>query len=393
MAKRRGSGEGSVFQDKDGVWWGSIDLGYKVVSVDGKIVRRRQRRKKRCVSRKDAREQVRVMQAEVERGQSAGSDRQTVDHFLTRWIEAVRPTLRPKSFGLYHWICTSHLLPALGSIMLTKLSSEHVEALMQACEQVGYSATTIRQIRTILRIALNYAMRQQLVPRNVVMLTSPPRVERRDVPTFTPGQAHAFVAAVRGDRLEALYTVALALGVRQGEALALRWVDVDLERATVRVNGTLQRVNGKLVVTEPKTQQSRRTIALPDAVVQVLRLHAARQAMERHDAGRHWQENGYVFATPRGRPQERSHVHQHLQELLDRAGLPRMRFHDLRHCCASLLLTQNVHPKIVQDLLGHSQISMTMDTYSHVLPQTRREAASRMDDLLANAQFTIALAP
>ena len=199
---------------------------------------------------------------------------------------------------------------------------------------------------------------------------------------WTPEQARRFLAAVRGDRLEALYAVALAVGMRQGEALALHWSDVDLDAGTVRVRYSLQRINGKLTLVQPKTETSRRTIDLPLQAIAALRAHWDRQMDERRLAGTTWKEHGLVFTTQRGTPLDKGNVHKWFKALLACAGLPHMRFHDLRHCCASLLLAQNVHPKVVQEILGHSQIAMTLDLYSHVLPSVRKDAATLMSDLL-----------
>ena len=199
---------------------------------------------------------------------------------------------------------------------------------------------------------------------------------------LTPEQARAFLEAASGDRLEALYTVALAVGLRQGEALGLRWDDVDLEAGTLTVRHALQRVGGRLRLVEPKTRLSLRNIALPPMVVAALRAHRSRQLQERLWAGSRWQEHDYVFASTIGTPLDGTNVTHRLQAILLTAGLPRQRFHDLRHACASLLLALGVHPRVVMETLGHSQISLTMNTYGHVLPSLQRDAADRMDRLL-----------
>ncbi|MDP9472177.1 MAG: site-specific integrase [Chloroflexota bacterium] len=198
-----------------------------------------------------------------------------------------------------------------------------------------------------------------------------------------PDQARAFLAAVRGDRLEALFTVALALGLRQGEALAMRWDDVDLDAGTIRIRHTVQKINGQWHFTEPKTARSRRSISMPAASIAALRAHQLRQPDERLAAGSRWQEWGLVFPSSVGTPLDGSNVTHWLQKILARAGLPRQRFHDLHHCCASLLLAQHVPMRVVMEIPGHSQIALTMDTYSHVMPVLRHEAAGLMDAILA----------
>ncbi|HEU5329585.1 MAG TPA: site-specific integrase, partial [Thermomicrobiales bacterium] len=190
--------------------------------------------------------------------------------------------------------------------------------------------------------------------------------------------------AVRGDRLEALYTVALALGLRQGEALGLRWQDLDLDQGLLQVRVALQQLPGRPPqLVEPKTPQSRRTLPLAPLLTAALRAHRARQLAERRAGGAAW-HNAWelVFTRPDGRPLSQFTVLQQFHRHLARAGLPALRFHDLRHSCASLLVAQGVHPRVIMELLGHSTITVTMNTYSHVLPQAQRDAATAMAGLL-----------
>ena len=238
-------------------------------------------------------------------------------------------------------------------------------------------------MHAVLRRALGQALKWGLVARNVATLVDPPRVQRREVQPLGPDQARAILAAVQGDRLEALYSVALAVGLRRGEALGLRWTDVEFDAGALAVRAALQRVNGKLQLVQPKTARSRRTIALPQSVIVALHRHRVRQLQERLLAGQRWHDTGFVFTTTLGTPLDPRNVYRHFQRALDKAGLPRKRFPDLRHTCATLLLAQGVHPRVVMDILGHSQIALTMDTYSHVIPALQREAAGRMDALLA----------
>lgn len=221
-----------------------------------------------------------------------------------------------------------------------------------------------------------------MVARNVATLVDVPRVQRPEVQPFSLEQARTILDAIRGNRFEALYSVALAVGLRRGEALGLRWDDVDLDAGTLKVRTALQRIDGKLQLVEPKTSRSRRTIALPDMAVAALRSHRARQLQERLLAGSRWQDTGMVFTTSIGTYMEPRNLTRHFNRTVKNAGLPPKRFHDLRHTCASLLLAQGVHARVVMEILGHSQIGLTMDTYSHVAPSLQRDAAGRMNDAL-----------
>jgi integrase len=228
-----------------------------------------------------------------------------------------------------------------------------------------------------------YAWR--LTQYNPAALVPAPRPARHPVPVISPDAAGQVLAAVRSHRLEALVSVALAVGLRQGEALGLKWEDVDFEAGQLRVRHSLRRVSKQgLQLTETETPRSRRMVALPASIVGALRSHKARQSEERLLAGESWTETGFVFTSEIGTAMDGTNATKRFQRLLFSAGLPRLRFHDLRHGCASLLLAQGVHPRVVMETLGHSQISLTMNTYSHVIPALQREAADRMEQLLGS---------
>jgi integrase len=228
--------------------------------------------------------------------------------------------------------------------------------------------------------ALNKAVRWGLVARNVAALVDGPRIPHHEIGPLTPEEARALLEAARGHRMEALYSVAIAIGLRQGEALGLTWQDVDLEAGVLHVRRALSRVEGEYRLVETKTARSRRTLALPTVALVALREHRQRQRIERVAAGKRWDGRwGLVFCTRSGRPLHGPSVTQEFQELLARVGLPRQRFHDLRHACASLLLAQGVELKVIQELLGHSAIAVTANTYAHVMGELKRDAAARMD--------------
>jgi integrase len=219
----------------------------------------------------------------------------------------------------------------------------------------------------------------------VALLVDAPRVRRAEVKPFTPDKARKFLDAAREDRLEGLYAVAM-LGLRQGEILGLRWPDINLVAGTVSVRQSLQRVGGKLTAVDTKTDRSRRSVRLPQVTAAALVRHQARQQEERQSAGSLWKENDFVFTTTIGTPMDGPTVTHRFQNLLQSAGLPRMRFHDLRHTCATLLLAQGVHPRVVMEILGHSQIAITMNLYSHVIPAMQEEVATRLDEILSPPQ-------
>ncbi len=370
---RRGNGEGSIIRRSDGRWCAALSLeGGRRKFIYGR-------------TRHEVATRMAAALADREQGLLVPGGRQTLGQFLVRWLQdSVKPTVRPKTYTSYSQLLRIHILPALGAVPLAKLDPPRVQRFLNDKLAEGrLSARTIQYLHAVLRAALGQALKWRLVSVNVATLVDPPRAVRPEVRAVGPAEARSLLEATCGDRLEALYILALASGLRQGEALGLHWQDVDLEAGTLRIRVALQRLDGRLQTVEPKTARSRRSIALPPQVIESLRAHKSRQAQERLLAGSRWQDTGLVFTTAVGKPLEGSSVTHRFQKLLQRAGLPHFRFHDLRHACASLLLAQGVHPRVVMETLGHSQISLTMNTYSHVIPALQRDAAERMEAILA----------
>jgi integrase len=377
--KQRGQGEGSIYQLEDGRWRGAVSIGWQK-NEDGKPVWKR-----RTVTRKtkyEVQEELKTILREQQQGLPIKSDRQTVGRFLDGWLEGIKASVRPRTHDSYNQIIKLYLKPAVGDVLLQKLTAQHVQGLMNDRLTAGLSPRSVQYCFAVLRRALNQAVKWDLVPRNVALLAEPPKVERKQIHPFTPEESRAFLEAVKGDRLEALYSVALAIGLREGEALALRWSDVDFDNGTLAIRHTLQKsIEGAPILAEPKTDRSRRTIKLPAVAVAALLRHRALQTEERRECER-WQDHDLVFTSPIGTALDPSNLIKQFHAILRAADLRQIRFHDLRHTAATLLLAQGVHPRLVMDLLGHSQISLTLDTYSHVIPQMREQVADQMDAIL-----------
>jgi len=368
---KRANGEGSIYQRKDGRWSGSLSLGrgkrkHFLGSTRAGV-------NKRLIAAMKARDD----------GLPVVDERQTVGQFLTGWIADKRASARPGTVRGYESKLRLHILPAVGTIALAKLTPQRLQSFFNEKLASGLAPQTVHHLRAILRAALADAVKWGLVGRNAADLVDPPRIPHEEFRPLTPAEAQALLDAVTGDRLEALYSVALALGLRQGEALGLRWQDVDLEAGTLRVSHSLQRFGKAFQLVEPKTARSRRTLALPAIAAAALRAHRTKQLEERLAAGPLWEEHGLVFTRRNGMPLHGSNVTREFQRMLERANLRRLRFHDMRHACASLLIAQGVHPRVVMETLGHSQIGITMNLYGHVLPEAQRQAAAQMDAILA----------
>jgi len=292
--------------------------------------------------------------------------------------------VRQRTLESYESAVRKHLIPGLGRHRLDRLRPEHLDQLYTALLDAGYSPATVLRHHRILSRALTVAVQRGHVPRNVAGLVDPPAQRPSDIATALDlGEARAVLHAAAGVRNSARWTVALALGLRQSEALALQWKDVDLLNNTLTVRRSIHRVRGGgLIYEEPKTRRSQRTVALPIPLAAELHRHKAVQLGEQMLAGSEWHDEDLVFAQPNGRPIDKKTDHDDWTRLLKAAGVRHVRLHDGRHTAATLLLSENVHPRVVMELLGHSQMRTTMDIYSHVMPALAREAADRMSALL-----------
>jgi integrase len=384
VSRKRDYGDGTIRQRTSGRWEARLPLGY---DENG----RRRHKVFYGKTRRDVQQKLGKARRDHHRGLEVEVRSQTVGQFLARWLNDVaKPSVRPSTYAFYALLTNRYLIPSLGNIKLDRLSPQHVQAMLNSRTQDGLSPRSVHHLRAVLRAALNQAIDWGLILRNVATVVHPPRVPHSELRTLDPAEARLFLEAVTDDRLEALYTVALTLGLRQGEALGLSWTDVDLAGRMLTIRNALQRVDGKLRLVEPKSATSRRTIPLPDVVSGALRAHKARKLEERLRAGSRWRESGLVFTSSIGTPLNSRNVVRSFHRTLERAGLPHIRFHDLRHSCASLMLAQGISPRTVMETLGHSQIGLTLNTYSHVMPALMRDAADAMDRMLGARAPTVA---
>ena len=372
---RRGPNEGSVFERQDGRWAGSVTMGWS----HGKRVR------KHVIahSRRDAVEKMSVLLKARDEQRPVPDQRARVGPFLRQWLDEVaKPTIRPSTYKSYDDIVRLHLVPGLGRIALAKLSPADVQSFLNQRLASGLSARRVQMCHAVLRRALRTAETWGMVSRNVAKVVDAPRVVRHEISPMTPEQARLLFESAAGDRHLGLYVTALMTGLRQGELLGLRWVDVDLDAHRLQVRHSLGMVEGVLTLQEPKTSRSRRSVELPERAVSALRAHRTRQLMDRLVAGSRWVDGDWVFASTIGTPLHAATVTRAFQAALVRAGLPRSRFHDLRHATATFLLAQGFTLEDVKNLLGHSSIVLTSNTYGHVLEQRQRQVALGMDAAL-----------
>jgi integrase len=312
----------------------------------------------------------------------------TVGAYMDRWLsDAVRGSVRESTYYRDECLVRVHMKPALGRVKLSNLNAMHLQSFYRGHLDSGLSGSTVQKIHHVFHKALSQAVRWNLIPRNPTDGVKAPTPSTKEMRPLSADEARLLLGAAKDNRLEALYVLALHTGMRRGELLGLKWDDVDLEAGVpqVRVRRTLARTGGGkgLALGEPKTKASRRTVRLTPGAVEALKRHRARQVEERLKVGSLYQDRGLVFAGESGGLINPSNLRQRsFIPLLRAAGLPQITFHDLRHTCASLLFSKNVHPKFVQELLGHARVAITLDTYSHMLPGMGGEAADAMGEAL-----------
>ena len=338
MAKRRGNGEGSITRRKDGLYMARYTIqtatGAKRKTLYGK-------------TRREVDEKLTKAKADRDSGLVFDADNLKLGEYLARWLaDSVRDTVRPTTFERYEQIVRLHIRPVLGKVKLKNLTSAHVRGLYREKLDAGLSPRTVQYVHVTLHKALKQAIADGLIPRNATEPVKPPQVRREEMRPLTAQQARILFG-------------------------------------TLQVRRTLTTAKGGPVLSAPKTKSSRRTVKLSQTTLEALRSHLKRQLGEIDRAGSLWSENGLIFASEAGESLDRRYITTHrFKPLLKRAKLPQIRFHDLRHTCATLLLSKNVNPKVVSEMLGHASIAITLDTYSHVLPNMQESAAKAMEEAL-----------
>ncbi len=377
MTRRAASGESSIVKGSDGRWHGYVSVGRK---EGGK----RDRRHVAAIKRADVVRMVRELEEQRDAGIVLASGRGiTVEQWMGLWLDTIASRkVRPSTLTGYR-TCLKRINLHLGHHRLDKLQPEHLEAFYSRLEADGLSSTTALLHHRVISRALKVALQRGRVARNVATLVDAPTPRQEEVQPLTAAEARRVLEVAKDLPNGARWSVALALGLRQGEALGLLWDAVDLDEGTLTVRRALQRQAGKgLVLVEPKSRAGRRTIKLPDALRDALRAHRVRQAEQRLSAANVWEDHGFVFCQPNGRPIDARRDWLEWKALLKAAGVRDARLHDARHTAATLLLQQGVPARVAMQVLGHSQINLTLGTYSHVVPELAQEAAERMGDAL-----------
>jgi integrase len=379
MAKRRSQGEGSIYQRADGRYVAEIT----VRDASGK----RRRVKRSARTKTQAREKLSELIQLQKQGVELTSGDAPVSKFLERWLEdSVKPSVRTKTFDNYESIIRVRINPRIGGVKMSKLTPAVLQQLYTDLTESGLSARSVHNTHRVLHKAFSQALRWGLIPRNPCEAVDPPRPKQTEMQTLTSAQVSVLLNGTASQRNHALYLLAVTSGLRLGELLGLRWSDIDFDGKRLFVRRSLQRTRQGLEFVPPKTDKSRRTVMLTTSAITGLKEHRKRQNEQRLSLGPAWNDDDLVFPNTIGEPSDPSAASTHFQQVLKRIDLPKIRSHDLRHTAASLLLQAGTHPKIVQEMLGHSTITLTMDTYSHSIPSMHAEAADTMESIVSGVK-------
>lgn len=372
--KRNPNGAGTITKRKDGRYQAAV----YVLQPDG--TRARKFAYGKTWAECDAKR--RELLDKVDQGVPVPTKSAKLSEWLPYWLEnIIKPRRKRTTFAKYEVHVRLYLVPMLGSKRLESLSVADVRRFLVQLEKKTTTATA-KESHRVLRTALTAACREELVMRNVATLVEPPSVDAREMSPWSLDETLDFLGAARKDPLYAAFVLAIALGFRRGEIVGLRWENLDLDKREIRVRTQRQRVRGEVYEDDPKGRRRKQTLPLPAICIAPLRWQRMRQSAQRDRAGAAWNETGYVFTTRTGQPIEPRNLYRSFTRVADSAGLRVIRLHDARHGCATLLTAAGVAPRVVMEILGHSQIAVTMNVYTHVVQDTQREAVSHMDRLL-----------
>lgn len=367
---RRTQGEGSVYLRKDGRAAASIKYEGKRITKYGK-------------TKKEAREKLDAYLADVRAGKVVIGPKQTVTQYFTHWLEDEH-RLKIELTTLQRWrsILKNHIIPALGHLQLNQLTREHIQAFYASLLDKGLAPGTVKQVHSVLSIALRQAVRYEIIARNPCQYVTLPKVEEFQARFLTQDEANRLIQAAQGHRLWFLILVAITTGARLGELLALKWSDLDEQAGKLQIGRSTAFVTGVgRIEKTPKTRAGKRRVRMPQVLARALDIQRASIERIRLRAGSSWEEHDLVFPNRLGKHQSHWAVKRSFNQLVEKAGLLPMRFHDLRHSAATLLLAAGVNVKVVQELLGHSRITTTLGMYGHVLPDMQQVASDKMDEM------------
>ena len=370
MAKRRGNNEGSIAKLPSGSY-------RALVTLEGKRLTHTTKTRAECQA------WIRKMLAQFDEGLTLEGMQTTLEQYLTVWLETAKTALRPKPAHQYQKLVENHILPVLGKVKLKDLRPAVIDSFYQNRIKAGVGVRTIRYCHAVLHSALEKAVRLELLTKNPVKGATPPRKNEAEIIILDEDQVIQFLIASRGNRHEALFHLAVKTGMRQAELLGIKWSDLNWTTGQLQVRRQAQRSPGKgYIFCEPKTKAGRRIVPLGEASLNVLRKHLENQRVQKLFTGSRWQDLDLIFPSTIGTPIDLCNLRKEFRRVLDDAGLPGIRFHDLRHTAASIMLKHNIPIFTVSRVLGHSRPSITLDIYAHMIPGMQELVAKIMDEAI-----------
>jgi integrase len=377
MAKKklkRANNEGSIYQRSNGTWRAQV-------TIDGKRLGRTTK------TQKEGREWIREMLNQIDEGLTYSNSKLTLAQYIQEWLVSVENTLRPSTFKQYTQYAKNHITPYLGKLRLIDLRPDHIQKRYNQMAKEGYGPRTVQLVHAVLRRSLGKAVKLRLISRNPAKAVTPPKSIPKEMKFLDEKQIQQLLstAGENKDHLYALYFLAIATGMRQGELLGLKWADLNWETGKLQVIRQLTRAKrGGFEFTQPKTKAGQRTIQLSKEVLEVLKEHRKYQQYMYSFNHHRWADDNLIFTNTIGSPLDKYNLLKRFKKLLKKAGLPDIRFHDLRHTAASIMLNNGIPVIIVSRILGHAKPSTTMDIYGHLIPGKQKEAASLMGRVLTN---------
>lgn len=369
MAQKRGNHEGTIYLLSSGKLRAQVTIHGRRFSYTGS-------------TRKECQKWLSDISRRLGDGIHRAAAHETLAEFLKHWLVIKKTKIRTATFVQYSQVIRDYVIPHIGTIRVVDLRTDHIQRLYQHLLELKVKVSVVRKTHMVLHSALQQAFRTEMIPRNPVSTAQPPSLPPTEISILDESQASQFLIAIRGHRWEALFHLALTSGARQKELLGLKWTDLDWTKKTLKIDRQLSYPGDGIGFSQTKTRYGRRTISLGSQTIWVLHQHYDRQCRARLEAGENWQEFGLIFTTSNGTPIHPRNLLKEFKVILKQAGLPPIRFHDLRHTCASLLLNANVSPIVVARRLGHSKPSTTMDIYGHLIPDMQTEAAEKLDRLI-----------
>ena len=375
MAKKRGNNEGSIHKRPNGTWRAQVSLSGTRLSFAAD-------------TRAECQIWIKKTINQIDNGLTLDGAQTKLQDYLPSWLTSIKSSLRLRTWEQYTQIAEHHILPTLGPVKLKDLRPDVIQRFYTTKLDQGTGDRTVQLIHVVLHRSLAHAVNLGILPRNPTDATLRPEYDHEEMQVLDENQVSQLMIVLRGDRHEALVHLAVATGMRQAELLGLKWSDLDWNKQTIRVQRQLRRDfhEGEMFI-PPKTKAGRRTIALGAKSIEKMREHWERQNQERRQVGERWKEYDLIFPSSIGTPLNYSNLVKSFKQILSMAGLPDIRFHDLRHTAASLMLNHGIPVIVVSRMLGHSKVSITLDIYGHLMPEMQHQAAVLMDELITPVEI------